>query len=360
MANVLLLMEECQLTFNKNMFKNIKFSICIPIFANPGMLSFRTPNYKKLKYEDLKKLVLKCDKENIDSIFIADHTFLGNKGEIFECTTLMSAFAAITKKIKLGTIHLANNFRHPTIVAKALSTLSHISKGRVILFYDYAWRKKEFLQTGIGFENKNQRVKKMIEGLDIIKKSFIEKKINYRGKFYKIKNFICNPKPIKKIPIWLGEADNKLMVKEIARSADVFNSMPCSLKNYKKKIQVIKKEFAKQNKNFNKLEQSLETQLLITKNEVDLKKKIKKILRKKKLNKSFDDDLISRLNELNKINIDYNNISNLKEEFFIGNIEEIKNKINKFHKAGVNHFMFWLMDFPDSYTLNMLIKKITR
>ena len=34
-----------------------KYSLCIPIFANPGMLSFRTPNYKKLKFDDLKKLV---------------------------------------------------------------------------------------------------------------------------------------------------------------------------------------------------------------------------------------------------------------------------------------------------------------
>ena len=133
--------------------KKLKYSICLPIFANPGMLSFRTPNYKKIYFNDLKKLVKKCDASRLDSIFIADHTYLGNRGEIFECTALMAAFASITKKINIGSIHLANNFRHPTIVAKYFSTLSHISNGRVILFYDYAWRKSEFLQTGIDFEN---------------------------------------------------------------------------------------------------------------------------------------------------------------------------------------------------------------
>ena len=217
------------------MKKKCKHSICIPIFANPGMLSFRTPNYKKIKYEDLKKLVLKCDRNKVDSIFIADHTYLGNKGEIFECTALMSAFAAITKKINIGSIHLANNFRHPAIVAKMFSTLSHISKGRVILFYDYAWRESEFLQTGISFEKKNTRVKKMAEGLKIIKDSFKKEKVNFNGNFFKISNFICNPKPLKKIPIWLGEADNKLMIEEIVRNADVFNSMPCTIDIYKKK-----------------------------------------------------------------------------------------------------------------------------
>ena len=136
------------------MFKKAKYSLCIPIFANPGMMSFRTPNYKNLKFEDLKKLVLLCDKSKFNSIFIADHTYLGNKGAIFECISLMSAFATITKKINIGSIHMANNFRHPAIVAKTLCTLSHISKGRIILFYDYAWRKSEFIQTGISFEKK--------------------------------------------------------------------------------------------------------------------------------------------------------------------------------------------------------------
>ena len=74
----------------------------------------------------------------------------------------------------------------------------------------------------------------MIEGLNIIRKSFKEKKVNFNGKYYKIKNFICNPKPVKNVPIWLGESDNKLMVKEIVKNADVFNSMPCSLNVLKK------------------------------------------------------------------------------------------------------------------------------
>jgi len=340
------------------MKKKAKYSICIPIFGNPGMLSFRTPNYKKINFNDLKKLVQKCDDSNLDSIFIADHTYLGNKGEIFECTALMAAFAALTKRINIGSIHLANNFRHPALVAKYFSTLSHISNGRIILFYDYAWRESEFRQTGISFEKTNKRVSRMIEGLNIIKKSFKEKKINFRGKYYKIKNFICNPKPLKKIPIWLGESDNKLMVKEIVKNADVFNSMPCSLNVFKKKLEIIRKECTKQNKAFNRIGKSLETQILIVKNDKDLKKKITNIRKKKIYNKSFDNDIISRLKELNKSNIDYNNIKTLREEFLVGTIDEIKLKIKKFRDAGVDHFMFWPMDFPSNYTFNKLIKNI--
>jgi alkanesulfonate monooxygenase SsuD/methylene tetrahydromethanopterin reductase-like flavin-dependent oxidoreductase (luciferase family) len=270
----------------------------------------------------------------------------------------MAAFAAITKRINIGSIHLANNFRHPALVAKYFSTLSHISNGRIILFYDYAWRESEFRQVGISFEKKNKRVIKMIEGLNIIKKSFKEKKINFSGEYYKIKNFICNPKPLKKIPIWLGETDNQFMVKEIVKNADVFNSMPCSLNVFKKKLEIIKKECKKQNKAFNKIGKSLETQILIAKNDKDLKKKITNIKKNRIYNKTFDNDIIDRLKQLNKSNINYDNLKTLKEEFFIGTVEEIRQKIKQFSNIGVNHFMFWPMDFPENYTLEKLINKI--
>ena len=198
----------------------------------------------------------------------------------------------------------------------------------------------------------------MIEGLKIIKNSFKEKKINFNGKFYKIKNFICNPKPIKKIPIWLGESDNKLMVKEIVKNADVYNSMPCDLDVLKKKLKVIENECKKQKKDFSKIGKSLETQILIVKNKNDLRNKIAQIKKNKKFNKTYDKDIVSRLKELNKKKVDYDNIENLKKEFFIGTIEEIQLKIKQFEKIGVDHFMFWPMDFPESYTLDNLINKI--
>ena len=198
----------------------------------------------------------------------------------------------------------------------------------------------------------------MIEGLKIIKKSFHNKKVNFNGKFYKIKNFICSPKPVKKIPIWLGEADNNLMIKEIVKNADYFNSMPCSIEVYKAKIKKIKKESFKQKRDFNKIGQSLETQILIGKDDLDLRNKIKKIISLKKINKNYDKDLMARLLELNRENIDYESLEKLKEEFFVGTLKEIKQKINKFRNEGVDHFMFWPMDFPNNYTINKLIKNI--
>ena len=101
----------------------IKFGFSLPIFANPGMLFFRTPNLKRINWNDLLNATLECESLGYNSIFIADHLFLGHKGEIWECISTMSALAAKTTTLEIIPIHLCNNFRHPSITAKTLSTL---------------------------------------------------------------------------------------------------------------------------------------------------------------------------------------------------------------------------------------------
>ena len=151
---------------------SIKFGFCAPIFANPGRILFRTPSYKKLDWNSIKNTILLCEDLEYDSVFVADHFFLGREGEIWECISLMSAFAAITKKMHISPIHLCNNFRHPSMVAKTFSTISHISGGRVILFYDYGWRKKEFDTYGISFgKTEEERIEQMDEGITVLKES---------------------------------------------------------------------------------------------------------------------------------------------------------------------------------------------
>ena len=246
------------------MEKKIKFGFCAPIFSNPGMLFFRTPAYEKLEWKSIKETTLLCEKLGYDSVFVADHLFLGNNGDIFESMTTMTALGAITEKISVIPIHLCNNFRHPGLVAKSYCTLSHITNGRVELFYDYGWRKKEFDQYGIDFcATDADRISQMSEGLELIIGLLNSDEFSYTGNFYTANKAVCNPKPIKKIPIWMGETNSAEMVEQIVKHADVFNSMPCSVAAFRKKRDMIKDECAKQNRDFKSIKLSLETQVLM-------------------------------------------------------------------------------------------------
>ncbi len=339
--------------------KGIKFGFCIPLFANPGMLFFRTPAYKKLDWDSIQKVVLLCEDLGYDSLFVADHLFLGRDGEIWECLSVMAALTAITQKLEVIPIHLCNNFRYPSVVAKALATMSHIANGRVVLFYDYGWRRAEFDSYGIDFgKTTEERIAKMAEGLTIIKGMLEQDKFSFAGKYYKIKAAICNPKPVKRIPIWMGEANHPAMVKHIVRFADVFNSMPCSLSAFQAKLDIIKKECRRQGRDFAKLGLSLETQILIRETDEEIQEELKKYRGLIKHNNSYDDDILAQLKATNPQMTDYNSREALTKEFMIGTPDLIRRQIRAFVDKGVSHFMLWFMDYPDSKGIRLFADQV--
>mgnify|MGYP001600797208 CR=1 FL=1 len=337
----------------------MKFGFCVPIFANPGMAFFRTPFYKKLDWVSIKDSVLLCEKLGYDSLFVADHLFLGRNGDIWEGMTIMTALAAITQRMRIIPIHLCNNFRHPGLVAKAVSTISHIANGRFELFYDYGWRKAEFDQYGIDFGGSDEeRINMMTEGLEVIIGLLSRERFSYDGRYYRLKDAVCSPKPAKEVPIWMGEANNPAMVTSIVKYADIFNSMPCSVKGFQKKLEIIRNECDKQERDFSEIKLSLETQVLIRDTEREVDQFFKKLEQLKKYNNSYDGDILDQLKATNPALESYNSRQKLEDEFLIGTPTAIMKKLDAFIEEGASHFMLWFMDFPDQQGIKLFAKRV--
>ena len=95
-------------------------------------------------------------------------------------------------------------------------------------------------------DNDEERIERMGEGIEVIKGMLSSESFSYDGKHYVLKDAVCNPLPVKKIPVWMGDANNPNMVFHIVRHADVFNSMPCSPDGFDKKLAVLETECQKQ------------------------------------------------------------------------------------------------------------------
>jgi len=310
------------------------------------MSFFRTPNYNNLGWDDLEETIILVESLGYDSVFVADHLFLGDKGRIWECWTTLSAIAGFTNKILLSPIHLCDSFRNPALVAKMISTLDHISNKRLINFYDYGWREKEFSQYGYDFLNTENRIDKMREGLIIINGLLYNNNFSYKGKYYCVENAICSPKPDRKIPLWLGETAVPEMLDIVVEFADVFNSMPVSIEGFEKKMEILKKVCSEKNRSFDSLGKSLETQVLIVdsnQEKEDIFGHYKELLNS---NNSEDGDIITQLKKVNPQLKDLSDPSQFEHEFMIGTVKDIKEKINSFIQLGVDHFILWFMDYP--------------
>jgi alkanesulfonate monooxygenase SsuD/methylene tetrahydromethanopterin reductase-like flavin-dependent oxidoreductase (luciferase family) len=330
------------------MSARIEFGFCVPIFANPGMAFFRTPCYERLDWPTTRAAVLECEALGIDSLFVADHVFLGRDGAIYEGWTLLSVLAGLTRRIRLAPIHLCDSFRNPALAAKMIATLDVASDGRFILFYDYGWRQAEFDAYDFAFEaTDDARAAKMVEGLQVIKGMLTQPRFSFAGRHYRVQDAVCEPKCVQQPlpPVWMGEANNPVMLRAIAAHADVFNSMPASVAGLAEKLRRLEAACHEQGRDFNAIGCSLETQILIAESDAAIDACFRRMEQLRPAERS-DADILAQLKATNPALEQYQSRADFEQEFLIGTPPEIVRRLREYTDLGVTHFMLWFMDYP--------------
>ncbi len=185
--------------------------------------------------EAVGKLIRGFEQIGFDELDMFDHVVMGYptdsrpkpfysaKMPIVEAFMLLAFAAAHTKTIGLGTSVLVLPQRHPTLVAKQVSTLDTLSGGRVRLGVGTGWQASEYEAQGEDFNNRGQR---MDECIDILRAYWKDEHVNYQGKHYQIDEMAMEPKPPQgdKIPIWIGGTKSPAL-RRVARLGDGWMAM---------------------------------------------------------------------------------------------------------------------------------------
>jgi F420-dependent oxidoreductase-like protein len=162
---------------------------------------------------------------------------------MLEGWTTISVLAGLTSRIKLGTLVTGVIYRHPSVLAKMGATLDVLSKGRLFMGIGAAWNQEESLAYGIPFFPNKERLLRLEEAIQIIRKMWTEEEpaATFNGKYYQINNAYCNPKPIQKPspPIMIGGSGERYTLKIIAKYADACNLFG-STETVKRKLSILR------------------------------------------------------------------------------------------------------------------------
>ena len=163
-----------------------------------------------------------------DRVFVMDHFYqlpgIGAHDEpMFECYTMLSALAQHTKKVRLSALVTGNTYRHPTLLAKTITALDHVSGGRATLGIGAGWFELEHDSLGYEFGTFTDRFEKLEESLQIIKPMLSGEKVTLAGKHYQVTDAVNSPPPISKIPIMIGGSGEKKTLRMVAQYADESN-----------------------------------------------------------------------------------------------------------------------------------------
>ncbi|MCZ6724633.1 MAG: LLM class F420-dependent oxidoreductase [Thaumarchaeota archaeon] len=326
------------------MTSRIKYGLAIPQGWIGDLPSDISPT---AQFEYARDLATKAESLNYDSIWLFDHLLPSSNVKdpeqvtFFECWTMLSAIAVATKKVKIGQLVTCNSYRSPSLLAKMGATLDAISGGRLILGIGTGWYQSEYAAYGYEFSPPSVRVRKLDESLEIITKMWTQSKATFQGKYYGIKDAICNPRPIQKPhpPILVGGSGEQLTLAVVAKHADIHNFNFGSPEEFEHKMSVLKQHCNKIGRDFNSIEKSYLCRLVLGKDKDHLNAKIER-MRPPNLS---SEDFVKQSSRI----------------VFYGTPEEVIQRFQRFVDLGVTHIILHLGELEkNSPELDLLSKEV--
>ncbi|MCC6628624.1 MAG: LLM class flavin-dependent oxidoreductase [Chloroflexi bacterium] len=337
----------------------MEFGFCIPCFANPGAAFFRTPAWTALDPVAAVEAGVLAEALGYDSLWMADHLIHGADGGILEGWTTLSVLAGRTRRVQLGTIHLAHPFRQPAVTAKMAATLDALSGGRLIFFYDAGWGRAEIDAYGLPFPDEAERVARMDEGLALIKQLWTGEPVDFRGRFYQTQAAICRPAPAQqpRPPIWLGEARGGDYLAAVARHADGWNSTPAAPAGYADKWAQVAAACAAAGRDADALTRSLEIQVLVGPTRSAVREQLRHIAALPLSPRVPADPAVA--SHVRDAPLDAPPLpAAVGDRWLIGTPDEVVEQITAFEMLGVSHLMLWFVDFPSTDGLRLFSEAV--
>jgi probable F420-dependent oxidoreductase len=240
---------------------------------------------KPARWESLKRLARLAEATGFHSVWVSDHLFLdwGKYGGpatfqgALECWTTLSAIAAATSRVRVGSLALCNDFRHPGLVAKMAATVDLLSGGRLDLGLGAGWYEAEYERAGIKLDRPGLRIERLGEAVEIVKRLLDGDELDFSGKHYQLEGAVCRPHGQSRPPIWVGGKGDKLLA-TAARVADGWNmSWLGSADAYLDRLDVFLRASAEAGRDGASVRRSVGAYVLVGRDEADARRRFERL-----------------------------------------------------------------------------------
>ncbi len=205
----------------------------------------------------LAAMAQEAEAAGLASFWVMDHFFqLPRHGAVeepmLEAYAALAYVAAVTRRMRLGTMVTGVTYRHPGVLVKSVTTLDVLSGGRASLGIGAAWFDREHEGLGIPFPALKERFERLEETLQIAHQMWSGEVGPFTGKHYQLAETLCQPLPVQRPhpPIVVGGRGERKTLRLVARYGDACNftlfnhlpdlSAPAALEEVRHKLEVLR------------------------------------------------------------------------------------------------------------------------
>ncbi len=260
------------------------------------------------------------DASGYDTAWTFDHfypIFSDPHGPCFEGWIALTALAAATTRVRVGTLVTGNTYRHPAVLANMAATLDHTSGGRLILGVGAAWFDLEHKAYGIEYPPVGERIARFEEACEVMTRLLTETEVNFAGRFYTLTAAHCEPKPVQKprVPLMIGGGGEKKTLRVVARFADEWNWFG-TVESFRSKLEILRAHCGAVGRDFAEIEPSWAGEMRVTGSAAEKTKVL--------------EEMSARRNQP---------AADVEANCLVGSPSEIEARIRTYEAVGVRHFI---------------------
>ena len=278
-------------------------------------------------WDEWLALARASEEAGVDALFRSDH-YLSvqdrpERGSLDAWATL-AALAQATDRIRLGTLVSPATFRHPSVLAKMVVTVDHVSGGRVELGIGAGWHEPEHRAYGFPFPDAAARLEALEEQIEIVHRSWAAGPFDFDGRHYQVEGLDATPKPVQEPHpnLIVGGSAGPRSARLAARWADEYNTVFASPEVCRERRQAVAGAWEAEGRDPAALVFSLMTGGLVGRDRPDLEQRARRAMDRHGREGSVD----AWLDEV-------------RGEWIVGTLDEAADRLREYEAAGVARVM---------------------
>jgi probable F420-dependent oxidoreductase len=209
----------------------MRFAIAIPQFYADG----------EFDPAAFRAYLARAEELGFDSAWAQEGTL--NPGPQLSPIEAMSYAAACTTRMRLGCAVFVSTLHSPVHLAKSITTLDQLSRGRIDVGLGYGGRGRPFAAFGA---DPARSLARFTEGIELMKALWTEPSVTFRGEFWQLENAPMEPKPFTKPfpPLWFGGASEPALRRAVRMGQGFFGAGSSPTAKFAEQVQVVRNALA--------------------------------------------------------------------------------------------------------------------
>lgn len=319
----------------------------VPAMASEALgVCLMIEGQEDVRWEDWRAVAQACELGGFDALFRSDHYVSvedrRERGSLDAWGTVCG-LAAVTSRIKLGTLVSPVTFRHPSVLAKLAVTADHISGGgRIELGLGAGWWEVEHRLYGFPFPPTSERMEILSEQLEIVRRQWGDERFSFAGAHYRIEELEALPKPLRAPRLVVGGRAGPRSAELAARWADEYNTVFATAEECATRKRAIATAAERIGRDPGELGFSLMTGCIVGADAAEVRERARRLAERREGPGADPDEFLAAL----------------PETWVVGDPAQVAEKLGALRAAGVGRVMLQDLLFDDIEMIELIGREV--